>query len=86
MTDPIFAEDFRTEPWRWPAAPRPEESLEADTPGFGASSRNAGFVGKVCKHGLGKLVDTLGETQAVATCRELGVAWELRGGAGRTRE
>ena len=82
MTDPIFAEDFRAEPWWWHAAPRPEEApaplpaetdvaivgsgytglscaltlarggrdvavLEADVPGFGASSRNAGFVGKV---------------------------------------
>ena len=82
MTDSLFAEDFRTEPWWWHAAPRPEEApaplpaetdvaivgsgytglscaltlargghdvavLEADAPGFGASSRNAGFVGKV---------------------------------------
>ena len=111
MTDPIFADDFRTEPWWWHAAPRPEETpaplpaetdvaivgsgytglscaltlarggrdvavLEADAPGFGASSRNAGFVGKVCKHGLGELVDTLGETKAVAVYRELGAAWD----------
>ena len=111
MTDPVFAEDFRAEPWWWHAAPRPEETpaplpaetdvaivgsgytglscaltlarggrdvavLEADAPGFGASSRNAGFVGKVCKHGLGDLVDTLGETKAVAVYRELGAAWD----------
>ncbi|MDE0455732.1 MAG: FAD-dependent oxidoreductase [Chromatiales bacterium] len=111
VTDPIFAEDFRAEPWWWHAAPRPEETpaplpaetdvaivgsgytglscaltlarggrdvavLEAAVPGFGASSRNAGFVGKVCKHGLGELVDTLGESKAVAVYRELGAAWD----------
>ena len=50
--------------------------LEADVPGFGASSRNAGFVGKVCKHGLGELADALGESKAVAIYRELGAAWD----------
>ena len=34
MTDSIFADDFRTEPWWWQAAPRPEEAptpLPAET-------------------------------------------------------
>lgn len=45
--------------------------LEAGPPGFGASSRNAGFVGKTFKHSFASLLETAGQNYAIAVYREL---------------
>ena len=107
----IFASDFKTEPYWWLAAPRPEivvedllahadiavigsgytglsaaltlaragrdvVVLEAGPAGFGASSRNAGFVGKTFKHSFASLLKDGGENYAVSVYRELDDAYE----------
>lgn len=109
--DPLFAEDFREEPYWWTAAPRPEATdqalparadvavvgsgftglsaaltlartgrdvvvLEAGPAGFGASSRNAGFVGKTFKHSFTSLLEAAGENYAVAVYREVENAFD----------
>jgi glycine/D-amino acid oxidase-like deaminating enzyme len=50
--------------------------FDEDDLGFGASSRNAGFVGRTLKHGLGELVERHGTTHAVAIYRELQSAFD----------
>ena len=51
--------------------------LEADVLGFGASSRNAGFVGKTFKHSLSDLSGKLGDARAIAIYRELDTVFEF---------
>lgn len=50
--------------------------LEAGPPGFGASSRNAGFVGKTLKHSFTSLLDSQGERRAVAIYKDLQNAFD----------
>jgi glycine/D-amino acid oxidase-like deaminating enzyme len=50
--------------------------LERDGLGFGASSRNAGYVGRTFKHSFTKLVETSGLDHAVAIYRELQAAFD----------
>ena len=50
--------------------------LEAGPAGFGASSRNAGFVGKTLKHSFGSLLQSKGERYARAVYRELQEAFD----------
>ena len=45
--------------------------IEAGDPGCGASSRNAGFVGKTLKHSLAKLMNEGGTRRAVAVWNEV---------------
>lgn len=51
--------------------------IDAEDIGFGASSRNAGFVGKTLKHSLGEIAHELGEAAAVAFYREAEAAYRL---------
>ena len=53
--------------------------LEAREPGWGASSRNAGYVGRVLMHSLGSLIAREGEARAVAIYRELRAAYDSVG-------
>ena len=101
MADDIFAPGFKTDPYWWDAAPRPDPGevalpeevdvaiagsgysgmsaaitlqrggreaviLEAEMPGFGASTRNAGFVGRTLWHKFGAIKRKYGEKQALA--------------------
>ena len=50
--------------------------LEAGPAGFGASSRNAGIVGKTLKHSFSSLLESSGENYAVATYQELQNAFD----------
>ena len=50
--------------------------LEADVPGFGASSRNAGFIGRTLKHSFSSLLKRYGERYAVKVYHELGLAFD----------
>jgi glycine/D-amino acid oxidase-like deaminating enzyme len=50
--------------------------LEAGPAGFGASSRNAGIVGKTFKHSFASLLGSAGENYAVAIYRELEEAYD----------
>lgn len=50
--------------------------LEAGPAGFGASSRNAGFVGKTLKHSFSSLLETQGENYAVTVYREMQDAFD----------
>ena len=50
--------------------------LEAGALGEGASSRNAGYVGRTLKHRFSKLIDTLGLEQALRIYRELQGAFD----------
>ena len=50
--------------------------LEAGQAGQGASSRNAGFVGKTLKHSFTKLLETNGEPYAVDVYREMQEAFD----------
>lgn len=50
--------------------------FEAGEPGQGASSRNAGYVGRTLKHGLGSLIESLGAERAVGFYREARFAYE----------
>ena len=50
--------------------------LDASVPGFGASSRNAGYVGKTLKHGFGSLLETLGRSSAIQIYDEMQAAFD----------
>jgi glycine/D-amino acid oxidase-like deaminating enzyme len=50
--------------------------VEARVPGYGASSRNAGYVGRTLKHGLLALERKLGLARAIAIYRELRAAYQ----------
>ncbi|SIO72085.1 Glycine/D-amino acid oxidase [Burkholderia sp. GAS332] len=50
--------------------------LDAGRPGAGASTRNAGQIGRHFKHAFGQLCDTLGEATAIRYFGELRVAYE----------
>jgi len=50
--------------------------LERDALGFGASSRNAGYVGRTFKHSFNKLAESRGLDHAVAIYRELQAAFD----------
>ena len=50
--------------------------LEAGALGQGASTRNAGFVGRTLKHPFSKLIETVGLEQAVRTYREMQAAFD----------
>ena len=50
--------------------------LEREALGFGASSRNAGYVGRTFKHSFSKLVEAHGLDHAVAIYRELQAAFD----------
>lgn len=112
MSDELFAPDFKSEPYWWMAAPRPDVEpeaelpgkadvvivgsgytglsaaltlaranrdvlvLDAGVPGFGASSRNAGYVGKTLKHGFGPLLESLGKSAAMQIYREMQAAFD----------
>lgn len=48
--------------------------LEADAAGEGASSRNAGFLGRTLKHGFAEIMEQAGLDQAIAVYREMDAA------------
>ena len=108
-TGTIFASGFKTDPYWWDAAPRPELAetalpsrvdvaivgsgytgmsaaltlarggrsalvLEKDVVGFGASTRNAGFIGRTFKHSFPSLMEKKGLDYAVSVYRELQAA------------
>ncbi len=50
--------------------------FDAGPAGFGASSRNAGFVGKTLKHSFTSLLESTGENYAVTVYRELDAAFD----------
>ena len=50
--------------------------LEAEQPGYGASSRNAGFVGKTLKHSFSGLIATRGLSYAIEIYREVQAAFD----------
>lgn len=50
--------------------------LEAGPAGYGASTRNAGFVGKTLKHSFSQLLETKGEAYAVEVYREMQAAFD----------
>ncbi|MEM7226056.1 MAG: FAD-binding oxidoreductase [Pseudomonadota bacterium] len=50
--------------------------LESGPAGFGASSRNAGILGKTLKHSFAGLLESSGENYAVAVYRELDAAFD----------
>ncbi|MGH7156134.1 MAG: NAD(P)/FAD-dependent oxidoreductase, partial [Acetobacteraceae bacterium] len=50
--------------------------LERDVPGIGASSRNAGYVGRTFKHSFGALLKRRGLHLATAAYRELQAAFD----------
>lgn len=50
--------------------------LEAGTPGYGASSRNAGYVGKTLKHSFGTLLQSLGKRPATQIFGEMQAAFD----------
>jgi glycine/D-amino acid oxidase-like deaminating enzyme len=45
--------------------------LEAGEPGAGASTRNAGFVGRTLKHSFSEIIDAMGEARATTIYREM---------------
>lgn len=51
--------------------------IDAEAVGYGASSRNAGFVGKTLKHSLSEIVHALGKNSAVELYREAEAAYRL---------
>jgi len=50
--------------------------FEAGDPGYGASSRNAGYVGRTLKHSLGSLIDGFGVEKAKGFYREARTAYD----------
>lgn len=52
-------------------------AIDSQAVGYGASSRNAGFVGKTLKHSLTEIVHALGEDAALGLYREAGTAYQL---------
>ena len=50
--------------------------LEAGVLGQGASTRNAGYVGRTSKHRFSELLETVGTEQAIAIYRELRAAFD----------
>lgn len=52
--------------------------LEAEAPGHGASSRNAGFIGRTLKHSFGALIQTYGLDYAVQVYQELDAEKSLK--------
>lgn len=50
--------------------------LDAHAPGHGGATRNAGYVGRSLKHGLGELIARDGRARAVRAYRELGTAFD----------
>jgi len=50
--------------------------LESGAAGEGASSRNAGFLGRTLKHGFAEIMETAGLDQAIAVYREMSAALE----------
>ena len=50
--------------------------FEAGEPGYGASSRNAGYVGRTLKHSLGSLIEGMGAERAKAFYREARAAYD----------
>lgn len=50
--------------------------LEAEAPGHGASSRNAGYVGRTLKHTFGDIAAAEGPERAIAVYRELQQAFD----------
>ena len=106
-----FTSQFKTTPYWWEAAPRPQPAelpvprqidaaivgsgftglnaalllaragrsvvvFEAGVLGQGASTRNAGFVGRTLKHHFGHLLKKLGADRAVAIYREMQAAFD----------
>lgn len=60
--------------------------LDEEDAGAGASSRNAGYVGRTLKHGFGELIEAHGIERACAVYRELKAAFEhVAGLIGRER-
>jgi glycine/D-amino acid oxidase-like deaminating enzyme len=53
--------------------------LDRDPPGLGASTRNAGYVGRSLKHGIGEIAERDGLERAVRVYRELREASEAVG-------
>ena len=51
--------------------------LDAQAPGYGASSRNAGFVGRTLKHSFSTLLQAHGLDYAVQVYRELDAAFDF---------
>ena len=51
--------------------------LEAQSPGYGASSRNAGFVGRTLKHSFSALIQAYGLDYAMQVYRELDTAFDF---------
>jgi len=49
--------------------------LDREDPGFGASRRNAGYLGRVLKHPVDKLMKKHGAAEGIAYYRELGEAF-----------
>lgn len=50
--------------------------LEAQEPGYGASSRNAGFVGRTLKHSFGSLLKRYGPSTAIGFYQEMRGAFD----------
>jgi glycine/D-amino acid oxidase-like deaminating enzyme len=60
--------------------------FEAQEPGYGASTRNAGYVGRTLKHGFAELVENHGLPFATQIYGELMEAFLAVKGDGRKRE
>ncbi len=50
--------------------------FDAGDPGQGASSRNAGFIGRTLKHGFGTLIERHGLERAIAVYRDMRAAFD----------
>jgi glycine/D-amino acid oxidase-like deaminating enzyme len=108
----IFTEDFKTTPYWWDSAPRPQSLsaqppakadvvivgsgitglsaaltlaragrdvviAEAGEPGFGASSRATGALGRTLKHGFSEILEQQGEATARRVYGEARAAYEF---------
>src|ERR687898_57969 len=73
----IFTPECRLEPYWWRAAPHVARAgrsvvvLDAAEPGHGASTRNAGYVGRTLKHTFGELLQSSGLSHALRVYQEL---------------